>query len=81
MEVSCCKLICSEADKHLQLSFALFFFLSFLVSSFSHHFTFDLFATLFVFVIRRDVNLATPRESILTSDTKKTVEKKKNKSE
>lgn len=34
-------------------------------------FTFDLFASLFVFVIWRDVNLATPRESILTSDTKK----------
>lgn len=44
--------------------------------SFSPYLTFDLFAPLFVFVIWRDVNLATPRESILTSDTKKTGEKK-----
>lgn len=44
---------------------------------FSLYPTFDLFASLFVFVIWRDVNLATPRESILTSDTKKNNGKKK----
>lgn len=39
---------------------------------------FDLFVSLFVFVIWRDVNLATPRESIHTSDKKKKTLGKKN---
>lgn len=62
---------CSETDKHLSAYSSLHFFLSL-----SLYLTFDLFASLFVFVIWRDVNLATPRESILTSDTKKTGKKK-----
>lgn len=63
--------MCSETDKHPQLLSA-----SSSASPFSLNLTFDLFASLFVFVIWRDVNLATPRESILTSDTKKTGRKK-----
>lgn len=40
-------------------------------SSSSRYLAFDLFASLFVFVIWRDVNLATPRDCTLAGDTKK----------
>lgn len=54
--------ICSETDIQ---SLSLPFFLSLSSSHLIY------FASLFVFVIWRDVNLATPRESILTSGMKK----------
>lgn len=58
---------CPETDKHPRLLFPA----STSSSSSSRYLAFDLFASLFVFVIWRDVNLATPRDCTLTGDTKK----------